>query len=131
MAVCVAIVIVVAVTAGNDWQKQKQFGELNERKHDREVRAIRSGKTTQMRISDLTVGDIVCLEPGDTAPADGIVLANYEIKCDESLATGESDQVEKCSGFKYLNTMISVIQIKTKRVTNVKLRCSQVDNDLI
>ncbi|CEJ54900.1 hypothetical protein PMG11_01188 [Penicillium brasilianum] len=84
-----------------------------------------------MRISDLTVGDIVCLEPGDTAPADGIVLANYEIKGDESLATGESDQVEKWSGFKYLNTMIFVIQIKTKRVTNVKLRYSQVDNDLI
>ncbi|CEJ54886.1 hypothetical protein PMG11_01174 [Penicillium brasilianum] len=103
VAVCVAIVIVVAVTAGNDWQKQKQFGELNKRKHDREVRAIRSGKTIQMRISDLTVGDIVCLEPGDTAPADGIVLANYEIKCDESLATGESDQVEKCSGFKAWN----------------------------
>lgn len=41
----------------------------------------------------------MCLEPGDAAPADGIVIANHEIKCDESLATGESDQVEKCSGF--------------------------------
>lgn len=31
VAVCVAILIVVSVTAGNDWQKQKQFGELNKR----------------------------------------------------------------------------------------------------
>jgi Ca2+-transporting ATPase len=53
-----------------------------------------------MRISDLTVGDVVCLEPGDAAPADGIVITSQEIKCDESLATGESDHVEKCSGFK-------------------------------
>jgi Ca2+-transporting ATPase len=54
----------------------------------------------RMRISDLTVGDVVCLEPGDAAPADGIVITSQEIKCDESLATGESDHVEKCSGFK-------------------------------
>ncbi|CAI7576281.1 unnamed protein product [Penicillium viridicatum] len=100
VAVCVAILIVVAVTAGNDWQKQRQFGNLNKRKHDREVKAIRSGKKMRMRISDLTVGDVVCLEPGDAAPADGIVITSQEIKCDESLATGESDHVEKCSGFK-------------------------------
>ena len=31
VAVCVAILIVVSVTAGNDWQKQRQFGKLNER----------------------------------------------------------------------------------------------------
>ncbi|KZN84674.1 Calcium-transporting ATPase [Penicillium chrysogenum] len=100
VAVCVAILIVVSVTAGNDWQKQRQFGKLNKRKLDREVKAIRSGKTRRMRISDLTVGDVVCLEPGDAAPADGIVITSQEIKCDESLATGESDHVEKCSGFK-------------------------------
>ncbi|KAJ5237945.1 hypothetical protein N7489_008036 [Penicillium chrysogenum] len=100
VAVCVAILIVVSVTAGNDWQKQRQFGKLNKRKLDREVKAIRSGKTRRMRISDLTVGDVVCLEPGDAAPADGVVITSQEIKCDESLATGESDHVEKCSGFK-------------------------------
>jgi Ca2+-transporting ATPase len=31
VAVCVAILIVVSVTAGNDWQKQRQFGKLNKR----------------------------------------------------------------------------------------------------
>lgn len=40
------------------------------------------------------------LEPGDSAPADGVVITNHEIKCDESTATGESDQVEKVSGYK-------------------------------
>jgi Ca2+-transporting ATPase len=29
VAVCVAILIVVAATAGNDWQKEKQFARLN------------------------------------------------------------------------------------------------------
>lgn len=31
VAVCIAILIVVSVTAGNDWQKQRQFGKLNKR----------------------------------------------------------------------------------------------------
>ncbi|KAL4915474.1 hypothetical protein BDW62DRAFT_212711 [Aspergillus aurantiobrunneus] len=100
VAVCVAIAIVVSVTAGNDWQKQRQFGKLNKRKLDREVRVIRDGGTVRVHISDLTVGDVVHLEPGDSAPADGIVITNHEIKCDESTATGESDQVEKISGYK-------------------------------
>ncbi|KAL4961867.1 putative calcium transporting ATPase (Pmc1) [Aspergillus stella-maris] len=100
VAVCVAIIIVVGVTAGNDWQKERQFGKLNKRKLDRHVKAIRSGRSVQIHITALTVGDIVHLEPGDSAPADGIIITNNEIKCDESTATGESDQVEKISGFK-------------------------------
>ncbi|KAL4948410.1 hypothetical protein BDW69DRAFT_189294 [Aspergillus filifer] len=100
VAVCVAIAIVVGVTAGNDWQKERQFGKLNKRKLDRHVKAIRSGRSVQIHITALTVGDIVHLEPGDSAPADGIIITNNEIKCDESTATGESDQVEKISGFK-------------------------------
>ncbi|KAL2869448.1 putative calcium transporting ATPase (Pmc1) [Aspergillus lucknowensis] len=100
VAVCVAILIVVSVTAGNDWQKQLQFAKLNKRKLDREVRVIRSGRTIRLHIADLTVGDVVHLEPGDSAPADGVVITNHEIKCDESTATGESDQVEKTSGYK-------------------------------
>lgn len=31
VAICVAILIVVAATAGNDWQKERQFGKLNRR----------------------------------------------------------------------------------------------------
>ncbi|KAL4909591.1 hypothetical protein BDW74DRAFT_146831 [Aspergillus multicolor] len=99
VAVCVAIVIVVSVTAGNDWQKQRQFGKLNKRKLDRTVRAIRDSKTCLVHITQLTVGDIVHLEPGDSVPADGVLVTSHDIKCDESTATGESDQVEKVSGY--------------------------------
>lgn len=31
VAICVAILIVVAATAGNDWQKERQFAKLNRR----------------------------------------------------------------------------------------------------
>ncbi|KAL5357102.1 hypothetical protein BJX96DRAFT_181203 [Aspergillus floccosus] len=98
VAVCIAIVIVVGATAGNDWQKAKQFAKLNRRKSDRQVKVVRSGKTDLVHISELTVGDVVHLEAGDSAPCDGVVITNHGIKCDESSATGESDQVEKVSG---------------------------------
>ncbi|RDW78918.1 putative calcium transporting ATPase (Pmc1) [Aspergillus mulundensis] len=99
VAVCVAIVIVVSVTAGNDWQKQRAFGKLNKRKLDRSVRAVRDGQTSLVHIAQLTVGDVVHLEPGDSVPADGVLVTSHDIKCDESTATGESDQVEKVGGY--------------------------------
>ncbi|RAL08533.1 putative calcium transporting ATPase (Pmc1) [Aspergillus homomorphus CBS 101889] len=105
VAVCVAILIVVTATAGNDWQKERQFVRLNKLKVDREVRVIRSGEQVMVHIHDLTVGDVVHLEPGDCAPADGVVITNYGLRCDESMATGESDQIEKQSGFEVWDRM--------------------------
>lgn len=39
----VAIIIVVVVGSLNDWQKEKQFKALNEKKEDRTVKVIRDG----------------------------------------------------------------------------------------
>ena len=43
------------------------------------------------------VGDVLHLEPGDLVPADGIFISGHNLKCDESSATGESDQMKKTS----------------------------------
>lgn len=67
-------------------------------KIDRDVRAIRSGRPLMVHISDITVGDILHIEPGDSPPADGVLVSGHGIKCDESSATGESDHMEKVSG---------------------------------
>ncbi|KAL2222972.1 putative calcium-translocating P-type ATPase(PMCA-type),putative [Thermoascus aurantiacus ATCC 26904] len=98
VAICVAILIVTIVTAANDWQKERQFAKLNRRKNDREVKAIRSGKSVKISIFDITVGDVLYLEPGDSVPADGVFISGHGVKCDESSATGESDQMKKTSG---------------------------------
>ncbi|KAL4970067.1 putative calcium-translocating P-type ATPase(PMCA-type) [Aspergillus stella-maris] len=99
VAIVVAIAIVTLVTALNDWQKERQFAKLNKRNNDREVKAIRSGKVVLISIFDITVGDILQVEPGDSVPADGILISGHGIKCDESSATGESDQMKKTDGF--------------------------------
>ncbi|KIW15270.1 calcium-translocating P-type ATPase, PMCA-type [Exophiala spinifera] len=98
VAICVAIVIVVTVGAANDWQKERQFVKLNKRKDDREVKVIRSGKSIQVSVYDITVGDVLHLEPGDAVPADGVFISGHGVKCDESSATGESDQMKKTPG---------------------------------
>jgi Ca2+-transporting ATPase len=49
----------------------------------------------QINIYDVLVGDVLHLEPGDMIPADGIFIQGHNLKCDESSATGESDQMKK------------------------------------
>lgn len=103
VAICVAILIVVIVTAINDFQKERKFANLNRKKDDRQVKATRSGKSVMISIFDVTVGDVLHLEPGDSVPADGIFIGGHGVKCDESSATGESDLMRKTAGLEVWN----------------------------
>ncbi|KAL9640635.1 MAG: hypothetical protein Q9204_000624 [Flavoplaca sp. TL-2023a] len=98
VAIMVAIVIVVIVGAGNDLQKERQFVKLNKKKEDRDVKVIRSGKSREISVHDILVGDVMHLEPGDLIPVDGIFISGHNVKCDESSATGESDLLRKHPG---------------------------------
>lgn len=95
VAIIVAILIVVIVGALNDWQKERQFRKLNQKKEDRTVKVIRSGKPSTISVHDLLVGDVMILEQGDVIPVDGVLIDGHTISCDESSATGESDLVKK------------------------------------
>jgi len=95
VAIIAAIVIVVVVGSLNDFQKERQFAKLNNKKQDRVVRVVRSGKTIELSVFDVLVGDIVHLEPGDLIPVDGVLVEGFNVKCDESQATGESDIIRK------------------------------------
>ena len=98
LAIEVAVVIVVLVTGVNDYRREKQFVALNAKKEDRQVKAVRSGKSVQISVFDVMVGDVLHLESGDSIPADGILISGHGIRCDESSATGESDAMRKTSG---------------------------------
>ncbi|KIK99153.1 hypothetical protein PAXRUDRAFT_132713 [Paxillus rubicundulus Ve08.2h10] len=90
VAIVIAILIVVVVGSLNDWQKERQFKVLNEKKEERGVKVIRNGVE-----HEVVVGDIALLEPGEIVPCDGIFLSGHNVKCDESAATGESDAIKK------------------------------------
>ena len=95
VAIMVAIFVVTFVGALNDWQKERQFIKLNKKKEERFVKVIRSGKSQEISVYDILVGDIMHLEPGDIIPVDGIFIDGHNLRCDESSATGESDILKK------------------------------------
>src|SRR6266480_1934813 len=67
-------------------------------KDDRNAKAIRSGRPLEISVHDIVVGDVLYLEPGDLVPSDGIFISGHNLRCDESSATGESDQIKKFPG---------------------------------
>ncbi|VUC34914.1 unnamed protein product [Clonostachys rosea] len=95
VAIIVAIAIVVIVGSLNDYQKERQFAKLNRKKQDRVVKAVRSGKIVEVSVYDVLTGDVIHLEPGDLVPVDGVLIEGFDVKCDESQATGESDIICK------------------------------------
>lgn len=94
-AISAAVALIVLITATNDYKRDRQFQSLNKKKNDRLIKAIRDSRPCVIGIDDIVVGDIVILEPGDSIPADGILVSDLEVKCDEAQVTGESEQVEK------------------------------------
>jgi P-type Cu2+ transporter len=57
----------------------------------------RDGRQVELPVSEVAVGDVVVLKPGDRVPVDGEVL-NGASSIDESVVTGESLPVEKGPG---------------------------------
>ncbi|KAH8898614.1 calcium-translocating P-type ATPase [Thozetella sp. PMI_491] len=98
VAIITAIVIIVLVGSINDWEKSRQFKKLNEKQLERFGKVIRYGSARLIPGSDIVVGEVVLLEPGDIVPADGILLTGHNVMCDESSATGESELVNKAPG---------------------------------
>lgn len=90
-----AVVIIAAVTAGNDYMKEKQFRKLNEVADMKNVNVIRGGETRNMSVYDLLVGDIVQVETGEILSADGIIFKASKLSIDESALTGEPDLIKK------------------------------------
>ncbi|KAA1476221.1 calcium-translocating P-type ATPase [Dentipellis sp. KUC8613] len=97
VAIIIAILIVVMVGSLNDWQKERQFKVLNEKKEERTVKVMRGGIERVVDVRDVVVGDVALLEPGEIVPCDGVFLSGHNVRCDESGATGESDAIKKLS----------------------------------
>lgn len=59
---------------------------------------IREGQELAVDLTDIVVGDLLVLRPGDQVAVDGPIVGQGEIKVDESLLTGESDLIAKRGG---------------------------------
>src|SRR5699024_9054948 len=63
----------------------------------RTARVVRDGKTVEVALDDVQVGDIVQVRPGEKVPVDG-ELVEGSSWVDESMITGEPVPVQKAAG---------------------------------
>lgn len=61
------------------------------------ARVLRGGAEIDLKIEDVSVGDVVIVRPGERIPVDGVVV-DGESALDESMLTGESMPVDKRGG---------------------------------
>lgn len=120
VAIMVAIVIVVLVGTVNDWQMERSFTKLNAKHDDRTVKVIRSGKSLELSVHDILVGDVMHLNTGDLVPVDGIFIDGHGVKCDESSATGESDLLKKTAADEVLAALVKYREGKWDSNTKIE-----------
>ena len=70
------------------------------------ARVIRRGLDRDIPVSDVLVGDLCRVRPGERVPVDGIVVDGHSA-IDESMVTGESMPVEKAAGARVIGGTIN------------------------
>src|SRR5690606_40120830 len=79
---------------------------------------LRDGVERALRTTDVVVGDLLRLRPGDRVPVDG-ELVEGTTQVDEALVTGESVPVTKQPGAPLVAGAINVSGAVTMRATKV------------
>lgn len=67
----------------------RAFEVLNTVNDEIMVTVVRNGKVQEVSRKDIVVGDVVMLNTGDEAPADGVLLESHSLQINESTLTGE------------------------------------------
>lgn len=86
----------------------------------KKVSVIRDGNECELSVDDLVLDDIFMLKHGDQVPADAVVVSGGPLM-DESLLTGESNQIEKRPGDELFSGSFVVAGAVTARVCRVGL----------
>ncbi len=94
VAIFMAVFVVVAITAFNNWKKSCEFNKLHREGQKKTVFVKREGKKIGIDSEMLLAGDILFLTYGNELTVDGILLDN-ELFMDESANTGESEALKK------------------------------------
>lgn len=67
---------------------------------------LKDNKEIEVKISELTLDDVIIIKPGNKIPADGILIEGHS-SIDESMITGESIPVRKSKGSKIIGGTIN------------------------
>lgn len=96
VSILVAVMVCTLVATISNYQKEKQFTELDEmteQTYNYEV--IRDGKQTTIHRKEIVPGDIILIVNGIEVPADCLVYKAINVQVNESAVTGESIEMGK------------------------------------
>ena len=102
----IAIVLLDAILGFVQEYKTEKTLEALEAMTSPSAVVIRDGKKQKIDATKLVVGDVILLEAGDRVPADAKILEQSDLRCDESMLTGESEDVKK-TDFTYMGTAVT------------------------
>lgn len=78
----------------------------------------RDGRDVTVDVSDLAVGDVMVVKPGERVPTDGVIVEGVSA-LDESMLTGESVPVDKSQGDEAVGATINTTGLLLVRATRV------------
>lgn len=105
---------VEALARGRASQEIKKLLELGAKK----ARVISGKKEIEINASEIKIGDILIIKPGEKIPTDGVVVKG-ESSVDESMITGESLPVEKIKGANVIGATINqdgILYVKATKI---------------
>ena len=97
--------------AGQEIKKLLELGAKN-------ATIIRNGKEIEIPISEVKIGDLMIIKPGEKIPTDGIVTKG-ESSVDESMITGESLPIDKLKGSNVIGATLNqegILYVKATKV---------------
>ena len=94
IGIAVAVALATLVATWSEYSNENEFQRLLEEASLIKVKVFRNGHLLEIPINDLVVDDYVLLQPGDTVPCDGFLVAGH-LEVDQAALTGESEPVKK------------------------------------
>ncbi len=91
------VFVIIGITFYQERKTERTLEALRDLSSPRAL-VVRDGQQKRIVGREVVRGDILILNEGDRVPADAIVTACTDFAADESLLTGESVPVVKCSG---------------------------------
>ncbi len=112
IGIAATVFISAFVSTVSEYSSGAAFEKLYSTLGDSVCHVLRDGSDFKCQISELVKYDIVHLFPGDTVPADGVII-DGSVMCDESPLTGESRKINKSAD----NSTLSSLRYSASGIT--------------